>query len=197
MISGVFQKEAPKGDGATKVPEMTPSLKSEFGTFLDAKQRNILDPSISSPPFQQSTSTTQKPQAIPEVKPFLLSAGTGFLDTLQRGLEAVGRGMSEPENLNPLLPFTGGGNTMTIAPPKKSCYFHTEGSVFEKILITFINGMGNTYEEAYNNMKYIHSLSSGVRIDGVYNHSNHAVGDLAEVFGLNYFGSSPVTRDLL
>jgi hypothetical protein len=192
MISSIFQKEGAKADSTTKVPEITPSLKSEFGTFLDAKQHSILDPSVSLPPYNRGDVTTQKPKLVPEIKPFLPITGTSVLETLQRGLEAVGRGMSDPEIPNPHLPFSG-GNTMTIAPPKKSCYFHTEGSTPQGMLGTFINGMKNTYEEAYANMKYIHSLSSGLRIDGVYNHSNHAVGDLAEVFSLNYFGSSPIT----
>ncbi|MBS0603711.1 MAG: hypothetical protein JSS60_01595 [Verrucomicrobia bacterium] len=81
--------------------------------------------------------------------------------------------------------------------PSRSMCFHTEGTRETGTKITFINGIGNSFEDSYGSAQYISSLGSNVQIDGIYNKSNWAPIDVAEALLFNYQGYSPVTQDLL
>jgi hypothetical protein len=186
-----------------------------------------------------------------------------FLDKIRLGLEIIGRGMMEPELLDPNLPLdifikkenidtsievsnqtvgnfvetttngfktdhkslndfiatlqaqTPGASkdsipklgkidlpfevkTEATSPPLRSSYFKIEGAIRDSILITFINGMGNLFEEAQMNAKHLQKLCAfNPSIEGIYNHTNGRLIDALEIFNLNYKGYSPITQDLL
>ena len=92
------------------------------------------------------------------------------------------------------LPF----KAEATSPPLRSSYFKIEGTTRDSILITFINGMGNLFEEAQMNAKHLQKLCAfNPSIEGIYNHSNGRLIDALEIFNLNYKGYSPITQDLL
>ncbi len=122
-------------------------------------------------------STEQKMTSSPK------SGFASYLDTLKSSPGSFNRG-------NP-------GPFGTINQPVESICFHTEGTREVGTKITFINGIGNSFEDSFGSAQYIGSLGSNVQIDGVYNKSNGAPFDLAEALLLNYQGYSPVTQDLL
>jgi hypothetical protein len=80
----------------------------------------------------------------------------------------------------------------------QSRYFKTDGITEDGMLITFINGMMNTYEDAVSNAEYIRALCPGNPcIEGIYNHSSGPVSAILETIMLNYKGYSPFTKNLL
>ena len=79
-----------------------------------------------------------------------------------------------------------------------SRYFETEGVKRNDMMITSVNGICNSFQDACANLNYIKKLShSDLCIEGIYNHTNGPFADLAEVFLFNYLGYSPITQDLL
>ena len=84
-----------------------------------------------------------------------------------------------------------------IEPFAKSCRVETEGIEYRYMRIGFINGMNNSYEDCMRSLEYIKTFVGDMKIEGVYNHSNSFVGDLAEILLLNYGGVAPVTAELL
>lgn len=78
-----------------------------------------------------------------------------------------------------------------------SQHFITEGTSRDDMLITFINGMNTSYAEAIHRANHIRSFNPNLRIDGIYNHSNGVFVDSLEIFNLNYYGISPITKGLL
>lgn len=90
-------------------------------------------------------------------------------------------------------------NTVTsLFGSEKSRYYKTEGFSRVDMLITFVNGMDNTYEYAVESAKHIKALFPNAPcIEGVYNHSNGKIGDLSEIISCNFIGASPNTADLL
>ena len=92
------------------------------------------------------------------------------------------------------------GSPLASAPLSAglSKYFKTEGNSREDTLITCINGMNNTYEEAIRNAEHIRALCPGNPcIEGIYNHTNGKLIDFFEIFTFNYKGYSPITKGLL
>jgi hypothetical protein len=90
------------------------------------------------------------------------------------------------------------GTAISSSSIEKSKYFKIEGTTPAGTLITFINGMGNVFENAESNAKHLQKLCpSKPCIEGIYNPTNGAPIDLLEIFTLNYRGYSPNTQDLL
>jgi hypothetical protein len=60
-----------------------------------------------------------------------------------------------------------------------------------------MNGMNTTKNRAFDHVEYLTSLLPGIdpTIDLVYNHTNGAVIDLAEIFLLNFSGVSPYSAN--
>ncbi len=92
------------------------------------------------------------------------------------------------------LPF----GIATHSVVEQSRYFKTDGVSKDWMLITFINGMDNNIEDAFGGANYLHHLSPGkLCIEGIFNHTNSPAIDLLEAIALNYWGTSPKTKDLL
>ncbi len=98
-----------------------------------------------------------------------------------------------PDELTPILKTSSKHHRSS----NESRYFTTDGVTREGMAITFINGMDNTFKEAFSSAEYLRTLGTDMRIEGIYNHTNGVVLDFLEVFGLNYLGYSPKTADLL
>lgn len=91
------------------------------------------------------------------------------------------------------------GYPLSLPPaeePSRSRFFIIEGMKQKGMQVSNINGMGNSYEEAYANAKYLQSFTS-LRVEGIYNHSNGEALDFLEIVSLNLAGYSPITEDLI
>lgn len=91
------------------------------------------------------------------------------------------------------------GHPLSLPPAEEhplSTYFTIEGIKHRSTQISNINGMGNSYEEAYANAKYLQSFTS-LQVEGIYNHSNGIVVDFLEIISLNLAGYSPITEGLI
>lgn len=95
------------------------------------------------------------------------------------------------------IPF-GREHEISSLPIEKSRSYTISGIDRDGMLITYINGMNNTFEFAVSNAQHIQSLFPiQMSIHGIYNNTNGALLDLAEISALNYLGYSPLTEDLL
>lgn len=80
--------------------------------------------------------------------------------------------------------------------PTRSLDYTIAGIKPKGMQVSLINGMGNAYQDAYANAKYLQSFTS-LQIDGIYNRSNGWLPDLLEIGLLNLTGYSPITEDLI
>lgn len=80
---------------------------------------------------------------------------------------------------------------------EKSEYYTIEGISHKGMSISFINGMNNSYEEAIDHGLYLHDLSSGMEINGVFAHSNGPILDFLKANFLTYHGFSDRAVELL
>jgi hypothetical protein len=134
-----------------------------------------------------------------------------FFEALQDDLK-ISNGMDKPLDFHPALkdiPYEPSLKTLVgvidkslpltpLSESQPSRYFETEGIKLKNKMITFENGMANTFEDAKRNLNHLKQLSgSDLCIEGVYNHTNGIPLDLIEIFFLNYPGYSPNTQDLL
>lgn len=61
--------------------------------------------------------------------------------------------------------------------------------------IGFINGMNNTFKQAYDSVSYISKLAGGSNVHAVYNATHGITTDLSEcAMGLNYIATEPVRQ---
>lgn len=79
----------------------------------------------------------------------------------------------------------------------KSSIVRTEGIKHSGVMILLNNGINTSSKENMQHLDYIKGLANNLSIEGVHNHSNRAIWDLAEVFFLNYGGQAPLTADLI
>src|SRR3989344_9052547 len=102
--------------------------------------------------------------------------------------ETVGREILEVPSNDPDYP---------VDPIQTSSFFTTEGVRDPRCRIGGINGMNTSLDKAKDHARYLQSFTLNQSIDWMYNHSNGPVIDLAEVFFMNYLGSSPNTGKLM
>ena len=105
-------------------------------------------------------------------------------------LETIGRGMIDPDLLNP-------ETDISLTPKEQSSRFTTSGIQEPHLRIGGINGMNTSFDGALSHANYMARFASHRSIDWVYNCSHGLIVDLAEIFALNFLGSSPNTRQLL
>ena len=79
----------------------------------------------------------------------------------------------------------------------KSSIVKTEGIKHQGVMILLNNGINTSSKENTQHLDYLKRLANNLSIEGVHNHSNRAIWDLAEVFFLNYGGQAPLTADLI
>ncbi|MGC1879141.1 MAG: hypothetical protein WA678_07190 [Rhabdochlamydiaceae bacterium] len=83
------------------------------------------------------------------------------------------------------------------SPNEFSRLYKTEGISRDDMCIIYINGINTTPEEALANAEHIRKfMPDDLCINGIYNHSNCAPTDVAEVLFCNYWGFSPGTQEL-
>lgn len=169
-------------------PPVPPSLFDKVKLGLDIIGQGMNDMKLfdpQSPLSLYSNSPFQNPnQSISE-----------YLENVENALKAHPAPFENSPT--PVTPKSYALDAPPTEPQFKSRHFKTEGPSQDGMLITSINGMLNSYEEAFSNAEYIRALCPGnPSIEGVYNHSNGPL-DLLEVFLLNYKWNSPVTQDLL
>jgi len=102
-------------------------------------------------------------------------------------LETIGKGMIEPDLLNPA----------PSKEPETSARYITGGNWDIRLGIGSTNGMNTTLDEAASHANYLAKFASNQNIDWIYNRSHGPLIDLAEIFTLNYAGRSPNTGQLL
>lgn len=129
-------------------------------------------------------------------KPILPQTAPSFTDQIQAGLAAIGETLNSwlIKPISGLLtPYLFPNDTQHI----KSSIVQTDGIKYPGVKILFNNGINTPFAENMKHLDYIKKLANNLSIEGVHNHSNRAVWDLAEVFFLNYGGQAPLTADLI
>jgi hypothetical protein len=85
-----------------------------------------------------------------------------------------------------------------VVPIRSSQRLQTLGASNKEMLIMGINGIGTDIEAARDHQAYLKSfVPDNVGVDFIHNNSNSIVVDVIEALGLNYFGFSPNTANLL
>jgi hypothetical protein len=196
---------------ATPPTQAIPSFEERIHMSLEIIRQGMNDPKLLNPNLpidaffkenQKKCENTENSQTVAE-----------FFETLEDTLKVDGR-VDKTLDLHPFLKFvpnpfdpsfTLAGSLVKSLPPliplsetQPSSYFETEGIKRKDMMITFIPGMANTFEDAKRNLNHLKQLSgSDLCIEGIYNHTNGTIVDLAEIFFLNYPGYSPNTQNLL
>jgi hypothetical protein len=84
-----------------------------------------------------------------------------------------------------------------IKSPWHSKVYKTAGEQRKDKCIVYINGMNTTFIEGCENLEYLQTFIPDTSITWIYNHSNGAPIDVAEIWALNYRGIAPVTGGLI
>jgi hypothetical protein len=188
--------EAHKGD-INKTP-LSPSLEFQQNKWLTPGSlaeihKNIIDKTPLIPPLDLGKNKWLSPNPLFEVHKNdidktlqIRPPSVAPLPPLGMFPFSMGQGISEL-----------GNNSLRITGPLSSCRIGVEGIRLLCRRIGVINGMNTSIEDAIEHLKYIQQFTNGMAIDGVYNRTNGIVGDLAEIFFLNYGGFAPNTKELL
>ena len=163
----------PKHHFASEAPHNETPVKNETTLIIAAKQ----EPEMTRPTDPAPLPSTSKYLASFVLAP--LKSALGYLS----GLIGLETGIFSDDEKS----LAGG----------KSRHYLVKGNRDKSILITFINGIDNSFEESKSSAEYIQSFTSNHEINGVYNHSNGKGLDLMESLFINYNGYSPTTKDLL
>jgi hypothetical protein len=81
--------------------------------------------------------------------------------------------------------------------PPQSYILTTPGEKLTHCQIGGINGMSTSETQMQSHVNYISQFAPGRSLNWVYNSTHGAVGDLVEIFSMNYGGYSPNTASLM
>jgi hypothetical protein len=176
-------------------PPLEPAAKNPLAGLFEKLQGGKVTPHANAP-FDLHHKNNPPPDDVPGLplenipKSFLAN----FFEYIGQGITSVGAHLPSAG----ILPT----HRASLSPPEPSqlsCYVEVPG--FERVdkRIGVANGMNTSLEECYQHLEYTKKLASGMRIEGVYNHSNGpwGIGDLLEIAFLNYPGVAPITADVL
>ena len=178
-----------------------PSSAPETIDVTPKKREDEEDPAAQKPDLIP-TESTPSPQdnakviTVLDIAPPVKSRLDSFLGSLEKVLSTANPA-NMPSNNYPFLSDVIIPSIQSTRNVIKSCQIPMEGIRYLDRELGFINGMNTSLVEGYSHLKYTQRSAGDLASQGVYNHSNGAIGDLFEIFALNYAGIAPITADLL
>jgi hypothetical protein len=165
--------------------------QSAFANYLDAVYRQAIDPSdqfnsFNLEPIASTPSFKYNPEFLIEFPKTLLARYSQLVHSKQENRALSSLREKSISLLKEVVP-----DTVT------TCRFETEGIIYDNMQGGFVNGMNTSFEEFKSHLYHLKKFVGDMSIEGVYNHTNGFIDDLAEIWLLNYEGFAPIKADML
>lgn len=170
------------------LPETSTPLQRAILNFLASMRQGMNEEGVNQRSIAENCERYADVIAAPtpptEIGAFFREGFATFYEAIKHGIEATA--LKHSQNLKE-----------QEAQPRVSCYVKTEGIERSNVQVNFINGIGTSMEGYKSHAEYIKKLAGGLSVEGVYNHTNGMVVDIAEAMVLSFGGVAPITADEL